>query len=740
MLNKVKWAEDRDYKTGSEDEPLQFYLDALCNSKTFDLLLGYFSSSALNILSLGFANFIYSGGKMRAVINNILSEKDKEAIKRGQNKDEFTTLYNFEDIKELKSSLDEYGRHFFECFSWLIANDKIELIIIKPKNRKGISHYKSGIFSDGEDLVSFKSSCNFTYFGFLENLEELDCRLSWEGNDLKKINKQKNNFEELFSGKSEIVDYLDVEKVKIAIKKEFGDKNIQELLVQEKELIKTKNSTFKNPKILKSIKTAIKQLNDFEKIEKAPKFPYAEGPRPYQQKAYENWMQNGRKGLFAMATGTGKTLTSLNCLLNQYKENDTYKAVVIVPTIALVNQWKEECGKFNFNNVVTVSSKSKWPKNISFLNSASNFINVSFVIIVTYASFYRKKFQSHFKSLPKETLLIADEAHNLGSNNISKVLPSIHLNKRIGLSATPDRKYDDIGNESIEDFFNDKPPFVYSYTMEQAMDKGWLSQYKYHPHIVKLTNLEMEEYKKLSLQLLRMGLFDKNTGTFRSTPEIEMKLLERKRIIHKAQNKIIVFRNILKEEFNQRGNLKYTLIYVPEGVEPNYDNIDEIVEDTDDIRLINEYTRAVSRTDSSIMVKQYTASTSNRDNVIKGFQNGEIDVLTSMKCLDEGVDVPRSELAIFCASTGNPRQFIQRRGRVLRTHKDKAFAVIHDLVVVPETNDETTFEMEKNMIKKELERVVDFSTLALNKPDTYNELKPILNHYNLNLYDTSNAK
>ena len=135
------------------------------------------------------------------------------------------------------------------------------------------------------------------------------------------------------------------------------------------------------------------------------------------------------------------------------------------------------------------------------------------------------------------------------------------------------------------------------------------------------------------------------------------------------------------------------------------------------------------------MVKQYTASTSNRDNVIKGFQNGEIDVLTSMKCLDEGVDVPRSELAIFCASTGNPRQFIQRRGRVLRTHKDKAFAVIHDLVVVPETNDETTFEMEKSMIKKELERVVDFSTLALNKPDTYNELKSILNYYNLNLYD-----
>ena len=132
-----------------------------------------------------------------------------------------------------------------------------------------------------------------------------------------------------------------------------------------------------------------------------------------------------------------------------------------------------------------------------------------------------------------------------------------------------------------------------------------------------------------------------------------------------------------------------------------------MTEDPDEIKLINEYTREVSAIDSSIMVKQYTSSSVKRDEVIKGFSDGEIDVLTSMKCLDEGVDVPRAELAIFCASTGNPRQFIQRRGRVLRTHDDKVFAVIHDLVVVPETNDESTYEMEKNMIKSEIERVVD---------------------------------
>lgn len=737
MLKNVDWAQDRDYKTGSEDEPIQFYIDALCNSKSFDLLLGYFSSSALNVLSLGFANFIYSGGKMRAIINNVLSEKDKKAIAKGQERETFSTVYDFNNIKELKQSLDEYGRHFFECFAWLIANERIEIKIIKPRDGKGISHYKSGVFKDNENAVSYKSSCNFTYYGFVENLEELECSLSWEGDSSERsVNKQIKYFENIFSGKSENVDYLNIEDVTTAIINDFGDKNIHELLIQEKELLSKRDKVFNNSKIQNSIKSAIEQINDFDKIEKTPKFPYPEGPRPYQIEAYNKWVGNGKKGLFAMATGTGKTLTSLNCLLNQFRENNSYKAVILVPTIALVSQWKDECRKFNFNNVITVSSQEKWPQNISFLNSASNFIDVSFVIIVTYASFYRPNFQSHFQNLPEDTLLIADEAHNLGSNNISKVLPKIHLGQRIGLSATPDRKFDDTGNKSIEDFFNDEPPFVFSYTMDQAMQMGWLCKYKYYPHIVKLTDQELAEYVKKSKQLIKY--FDNQTKRYKDCKEVEILLLERKRIIHKAHNKLDVFKRILEEEFSKRGNLQYTLVYVPEGIEPNYDDVDDFIEDQEDISLINEYTRAVSSTDSSIMVKQYTSSTNNRNDVIKGFQNGKIDVLTSMKCLDEGVDVPRSELAIFCASTGNPRQFIQRRGRVLRNHPDKTFAVIHDLVVVPNIDDESTFEMEKNMIKKELERVVDFSNLAINKIDTYNELRPLLNHYNLNLYDTPN--
>ena len=733
MLRDVDWSLDRDYKTDSENEPLHFYLDGLANSNEFSLLLGYFSSAAINLLSVGFATFISKGGNMKMVINHLLSFKDKDAVKKA-NEETINKVFDLTDVVSLNKVLDEYDTHFFECLAYLISEKRIKIKVIKPKNNRGIAHYKSGVFSDGQDSIAYKASCNFTLYGLSENLEELEAFLSWEnGRSNKLIKKQLTQIDNYFSEKDEDVEYLNVDDIEVVLKDKFGKKDISELLVQEEQLFRKKMSLTSNTKLKKTI---TKLLKDIDVVKNSPRFPYVEGPRPYQIEAYNKWVENGEKGLFAMATGTGKTLTSLNCLLNQYYENSSYKAVILVPTVALVSQWKDECRKFNFNNVITVSSQEKWPQNISFLNSASNFIDVSFVIIVTYASFYRSNFQSHFKNLPKETLLIADEAHNLGSNNISKVLPKIHLNQRIGLSATPDRKFDDIGNKSIEEFFNDKPPFVYSYTMEQAMQMGWLCKYKYYPHIVKLTDVELAEYVKKSKQLIKY--FDNQTKRYKDCKEVEILLLERKRIIHKAHNKLAVFKNILDEEFNERGKLKYTLVYVPEGVEPNYDDVDDFIEDQEDISLINEYTRAVSSTDSSIMVKQYTSNTSNRNEVIKGFQQGKIDVLTSMKCLDEGVDVPRSELAIFCASTGNPRQFIQRRGRVLRNHPDKTFAVIHDLVVVPNTDDEYTFEMEKNMIKKELERVVDFSNLAINKIDTYNELRPILNHYNLNLYDTLN--
>lgn len=732
MLKDCDWSLDRDYKTGSEDEPLQFYLDGLANSNEFNLLLGYFSSSAINLLSVGFATFISKGGKMKMVINHLLSSKDKEAVEKASG--ELTNkVFDLSDVVSLGRVLDEYDTHFFECLAYLISEKRIEIKVIKPKNGKGIAHYKSGVFSDGQDFVGYKASCNFTLYGLSENLEELEAFLSWEnGRSNKLIKKQLKLVDDYFTEKDEDVEYISVNEIEVVLKDRFGKKDINELLVQEEQLLKKKQSLISNPKLKKTI---AKLFSEIELMRRTPRFPYSEGPREYQINAYNSWVANNYKGMFAMATGTGKTITSLNCLMNEYKKTGIYRAIITVPTTALVEQWKKECAKFNFKNIITISSKENWDKNLAFFNTASKLIDTSYIVIVTYASLPRPKFQSYFTQLPKDTILIADETHNLGSQGLLRLLPNIHLEKRIGLSATPHRKFDEAGNQAIQEFFNDEPPYIISYSMEEALNIGWLCKYTYHPHIVKLTDQEMGKYKELSLQLLRMGLFDKDTGTFRSTPEIEKKLLERKRIIHKAANKLETFRGILRNEFDKRKNLKYTLIYVPEGMESNYYETDFSVETDDENKLINEYTKAVSQTDDSVMVKQFTANSTNREEILKNFEESNIHVLTSMKCLDEGVDVPRSELAIFCASTGNPRQFIQRRGRVLRLHKDKIHAIIHDLVVVPEVSDESTFEMEKGLVKKELERVVDFANLAMNKTDTYETLKNILDYYNINLND-----
>lgn len=733
MLKDCDWSIDRDYKTGSENEPLQFYLDGLANSNEFNLLLGYFSSSAINLLSVGFATFISKGGKMRMVINHLLSAKDKEAISRVEDNPNEIRVFDLTDIVSLGRVLDEYDTHFFECLAYLISEKRIEIKVIKPKNGKGIAHYKSGVFSDGQDAVGYQASCNFTYYGLSENIEQLEAFLSWEnGRSNKLIRKQLKLIDDYFTEKDEDVEYIPVSDIEVVLKDRFGKKDINELLVQEEQLLRKKQSLISNPKLKKTI---TKLFSEIEIIRRTPKFPYSEGPREYQINAYNSWVANNYKGMFAMATGTGKTITSLNCLLNEYKKTGIYRAIITVPTTALVEQWKKECAKFNFKNIITVSSKENWDKNLAFFNTASKLIDTSYIVIVTYASLPRPKFQSYFTQLPKDTILIADETHNLGSQGLLRLLPNIQLEKRIGLSATPHRKFDEAGNQAIQEFFNDEPPYIVSYSMEEALNIGWLCKYTYHPHIVKLTDQEMEKYKELSLQLLRMGLFDKETGNFRSTPEIEKKLLERKRIIHKAANKLEAFKAILRSEFDKRKNLKYTLIYVPEGIEASFDETDFSVETEDENRLINEYTKAVSQTDDSVMVKQFTANSSNREEILRNFEQSNIHVLTSMKCLDEGVDVPRSELAIFCASTGNPRQFIQRRGRVLRLHKDKIHATIHDLVVVPEVSDESTFEMEKGLVKKELERVIDFANLAMNKTDTYETLKNILDYYNLNLND-----
>jgi superfamily II DNA or RNA helicase len=321
-----------------------------------------------------------------------------------------------------------------------------------------------------------------------------------------------------------------------------------------------------------------------------------------------------------MATGTGKTLTALNCLLNEYQNETSYKAIILVPTLELVEQWKEECKQFNYLNIITVSSTEKWKDKLSFYNTLSRLNDPSFIVIATYASFVKDKFQNFFKDLPKQTIFIADEVHNIGAPNISKLLPKIHLQKRIGLSATPNRIYDDTGNVSIDSFFNDKDPYTYNFSMQEAIEEGYLCKYYYYPHVVSLTEDEFEKYREISKKLAQF--IEPLTKSFKKCKEVEILLLKRKRIIHKAENKLPKFKSIINKEFQKRGNLKYTLIYTPEGVLENNDIImkdnyienqqDNYIENQEDIFLINQYTKAITDIDFSITARKFTSKTKNK--------------------------------------------------------------------------------------------------------------------------------
>ena len=756
MLKEVTFPTHRRFRSRTEWEPIGFFSDCLCNSTQFDLMLGFFSSSAINVLADGFASFLYNGGRMNLIVNDILTEQDKVAITNGS-LDTPIPFFNIDDIENLKNTLSERDAHFFDCLAWLIRNNRLDIKIVAPKDGIGISHTKTGVFSDGVNKVGFDGSCNFSRSALIDNIESLTVSCDWDGNTATAtINEIKSEFERVFSGQDESVVFVPADKVRTHIANSFKNKELKDLLENEYKFIQQDIDNNTLPKsviraldkaknkvevVIEKLKTQGEEVTpiDFGK----PRFPYESGPRDYQKQAFENWKANGQKGLFAMATGTGKTITSLNCLLEINNRLGYYKAIILVPTITLVEQWEIECKKFNFSTIIKVCSKyNNWKSavaNLRLLEMTNPDNKLSYIIISTYASFVRSNvFMELNQFPPKKLLLIADEAHNMGSGLMADRMPGIKYLRRIGLSATPERQFDEEGNRKLMDFFGCGDSYTFEYSMAEAIDKGALCRYYYYPHIVKLTDNEMTEYVELSKKIVKiMGFHDAE-----SQERLKMLLLKRKRIIHKAANKLEAFKQIVEQRMAEKGNLKYTLVYVPEGNKPDnyeadiFDQSDTLASDPESEHLIDDFTRIVRDMDSHIIVRQFTSESKDRDAMLKGFADGSIDVLTSMKCLDEGVDVPRSELAIFCASTGNPRQFIQRRGRVLRTHKDKKFAIIHDLIVIPDNVfDEECYELEKGLVRGELKRVRDFALLSENLNDTDNELQDVLNHYNLSIFN-----
>jgi superfamily II DNA or RNA helicase len=729
-----KFPETLKVSSSSEMIPFEFFGEIIPISSKIQFKLGYFSSNSISTLSYGFAQFIYNGGTIDFLINHFVSDNDYKLINN-----EFILDPNFYDSiqKNILNDLERLNdvltkkqvNHFYNCLRYLIDHKRVSIIPVTTRSGE-ISHYKEALFWDGSgNVINIIGSCNFTYKGIICNGESFSVKRSWgEASEKANISNEIKDYEKIFSKESKDFIYLNPDKLINIIKQKSISLDEMQLLDEELSLVENHSQSNTDEELkIRKVNNVLKEKfsKSVIKIVNEPRFPPPYNPRPYQINAYNNWVNNNFMGVFGMATGTGKTKTSLNCVLNEYKKTNNYFVVILVPSIALLNQWEEEVSSFNFQNIIKIGGGNNWEKDFS--NFVSNFnagLRKNIVLISTYTSFTSVKFQKYFKKVEQEFILIADEAHNMGAKNIKAAMNKSLIRKRIGLSATPKRIYDPEGSESIDKFFNDKDPYTFSFTMKEAMDNDFLCNYKYYPVIVELTENELEKYIEISKQLLRY--FDFEKGIFKNDPIVETLLLKRKNIIHKAQNKIDCFRNILLE-LKQINKLKYVFTYIPEGYVYEEDGSSE--------RMLNKFLVAGNETLPNLKMNTYIGGDQNLNDLLRGFSEGKIDMLFAMKMLDEGVDVPRAEVGIFASSTGNPRQFIQRRGRLLRKHDDKPFATIYDMVVIPRLNDNNVelYRMERNLVHNELRRVGYFASLALNFYDSKQALENVCFKYDLDL-------
>lgn len=308
------------YSTG-EKEPVEFFFDALVESNRFDLGLGFFSSTAINVLSAGFAYFIHRGGRMRVIINDVLSQQDKDAIESGINMSDFEFEEKIiEDLNRFTETLSKQDEHFFNCLSYLISINRIEFIATIPANKKGgMAHNKYGIFTDDSfNKVVFNGSANFSKNALLNNVESISCYKSWASSDTEqdRLKYFESIFNKTWIGKSDNIKIIPIEKVQAYIQDKFVSRNLQQLIDEERELAEESDS------FSDSVKNKIKDV--YSDVNVKPSFPFPDGARQYQKDAYSRWVENDYHGIFAMATGTGKTITSLNCVLNEFNKTGKY--------------------------------------------------------------------------------------------------------------------------------------------------------------------------------------------------------------------------------------------------------------------------------------------------------------------------------------------------------------------------------------------------------------------------------
>jgi DNA phosphorothioation system restriction enzyme len=571
----------------------------------------------------------------------------------------------------------------------LLEINRLEIKIAVPKERTGIYHEKVGIFIDQEgNYLAFSGSSNESKNAFENNYECIEVFTSWD--EPRRAKSKKDHFESLWKNTNNGCLIFDFSKA------------------AKEDLIRT-------IKRYHPIYDSIDSNKIFDEDEdviissKAPKIPSWLNLRDYQKKAINEWIQNDGQGLWAMATGSGKTITSLSAathVLNSLA--NPVPLIVIVPYMHLVEQWASEGANFNIDFIKCNSDYGNWEKRLNYAITQRSFDSKTFISILTTTGTYKtKRFQDQIKKLDN-ILLIVDEAHNFGAKDIrSHYIENTRF--RLGLSATPKRHMDDEGSQAILNYFGD---VIFTYDLKDAIRDGNLTPYYYYPIFVNLTEDEEQNYYDLSIQISKQVAMGNDIDDPHSS--LKILLMKRARIIASAANKIETLKELLTQEdlIHSKHNLFYTAAKI------------EKEEDGFEIRMVNKIVDLLR--EMGMQVDKFTSDESKdeRKYLIDKLSDNLIDGLVAIKCLDEGVDIPSVERAFILSSSSNPKEFIQRRGRVLRQSKatGKKYAYIYDFIVIPNPDnfslDPITLRMERNYLEKEFTRFQEFVEISENAYET----------------------
>ncbi len=431
-----------------------------------------------------------------------------------------------------------------------------------------------------------------------------------------------------------------------------------------------------------------------------PQLPNSLKLRPYQIQAVTNWFRNQGRGTLKMATGSGKTIAALAIATELYQKIGLKVLLVVCPYRHLVTQWQRECHKFNLQPILAFERVTNWQNQLSTQLYNVHAESQSFVsVIVSNSTLISQGFQSQLKFFPAKTLIVGDEAHNLGSQRLEASLPR-NIGLRLALSATPERYFDEDGTEELFNYFGEvlQPEF----TLADAINQGALVPYLYYPIFVTLTESESLNYAQLTK---RIGWALQAKEDLQNNPLLTSLLMQRSRLIGAAANKLIALRQLMAT----RLDTSHTLFYCGDGwVEGDPSN-------EESKRQLAAVTKILGA-ELGYRVNTYTADTplKVREELRQQFEKGELQGLVAIRCLDEGVDIPAIKQAIILASTSNPRQFVQRRGRILRPYPGKKRATLFDTIVMPPDLPRDAWEVEKNLLQKELKRFLEFAALAEN--------------------------